>query len=214
MRKYGYWPGDRWEDEEDEGERERVEKIIEEAFSGDLVPRPTSTYVVYLPPLAKALLEETNRKYMFYEFICNHTRVLTHRLRPDRGRVWVTIPAWFYEMARQEGFNSVGIYLLANAWMGFFNLEPSSSVPSVSVRVYKPFRKLFGDPLFPELYRAKIEEIVSRWWKRPHKVFDSTHRLARRLRYVKQRYRLTRTNTMLLYLAFFLRFVKDKMVRE
>jgi len=34
------------------------------------------------------------------------------------------------------------------------------------------------------------------------------------LKYVKARYRLTRTNTMLLYLAFFLRFVKEKMVRE
>jgi len=132
-RDYRYWPGNRSE----EDERERVEKIIDELFTSDLTPRPTSTYVIYLPPLAKALLEEVNRKYMFYEFICNHTRALTRRINPrDKRRVYAKIPRWFYEMARQEGFNSVGIYLLSSAWMDFFNLEPDPRVPSTSAQVY------------------------------------------------------------------------------
>jgi len=213
-RDHRYWLGDKWEEDE-EDERGRVEKIIEEVFSNDLMPKPTSTYVVYLPPLAKALVEEVNRKYMFYEFICNYTRALTRRVSPrDRKRVHARVPTWFYEMAKLQGFNSVGIYLLSSAWMDFFNLEPNPKVPSTSVQVYGFLYRSFGDPVFPDWYRPKIETITSRWWLRPHKVFDMNHRLARRLRYVKERYKLTRTNTMLLYLAFFLRYVKDRMVRE
>lgn len=212
-RDYRYWLGDRWE--EDEEEKENIKKIIEELFSNDLTPKPTSTYVVLLPPLAKALVEEVNRKYMFYEFICNYTRALTCRVSPrDRKRVYARVPTWFYEMAKLQGFNSIGIYLLASAWMDFLKLEPDPRVPSTTVQVYRFLYRSFGDPLFPEWYRSRIEGILSRWWLRPHKVFDMNHRLARRLRYVKERYKLTRTNTMILYLAFFLRFVKDKMVRE
>lgn len=174
------------------------------------------TYIVKLPPIVKALLEETNRRYMFYEFITTRTRFLTYALgRRDAKRVYAKVPVWLYEIASSQGLNSVGVYLVSVGWMSFFNAGFDPATPSISVQVYRNFYKAFGDPLFSTRYREKILQLMNNemYWH-PHKVFDSSHRLAKRLRYVKERYRLTRTNTVLLYLAFFLRYIKDTMERR
>ena len=83
---------------------EDLKKLIVNSFSGlDYSFRARKTYVVYLPPLAKALLEETNRKYQFYEFVISNTSALTHTIVPsDRRRIYVKIPAWIYGMAKED----------------------------------------------------------------------------------------------------------------
>jgi len=174
-----------------------------------------STYVVRLPPIAKALLEETNRRYMFYEFIVTNTRLMTFALgKRDPKRVYAKVPEWLYRIARDQGLNGVGIYLVSVGWMHFLNAKYDPGTRYITVQVYRNFYKAFGEPLFSESYRATIEELMdNELYRRPHKVFDLSHRIAKRLRYVKSRYGLTRTNTLLLYLAYFLRYVKDTMER-
>jgi len=194
---------------------EDIRKLIADSFTG-LGYKPGRTYVVYLPPLAKALLEETNRKYQFYEFIISNTSALTHSINPkDKKHIYVKVPLWLYVLAKQQGFNSVGIYLLSVSWMSFFGAKFEPRVPSVSIKVYRFLYRAFGVPLFPELYRPMIESVLdNRLYYKPHKTYEYNHRVAKRLRYVKKRYGLTRTNTMLLFLAFFLKYMKDFMVRR
>jgi len=193
-----------------------IEKIIIESIEEAESYRPKKLYRVYLPSLAKALLEETNRKYQFYEFIISNTSALTHSINPqNRKQVYVKVPLWFYDLAKQQGFNEVGIYLLSAGWMNFFNAKMESKTPAKTVRVYEFLYKAFGIPLFPERYKVVIETILNnRLYQRPWKVFDYNHRVAKRLMYVRKRYGLTKTNTMLLYLAFFLKYIKDFMVRQ
>ncbi len=175
-----------------------------------------STYTLHLPPIAKTLLEETNKRYMFYEFILEHTRALTYTLgKRDPKRVYAKVPAWLYDIARKQNLNGVGIYLASAGWMGFLNAKYDPGADYVTVQVYRNFFRVFGNPLFSESFKPQILLMTDNpLYRRPWKVFDQRHRLAKRLKYVKSRYRLTRTNTMLLYLAFFLRFYKDTMRRD
>ena len=175
-----------------------------------------STYVVKLTPLEKALLDYVNKKYMFYEFLVDKYCFLFKAIPKHSKRVYIYIPAWLYELLRSMGItNSISIYLDTVIIKNLFNAYDVYDQQMKRIRVYDTIANFFGRRItVPEMLRDKVEQLASSSYaNHPTKVFSAYSRIAKHLRWCKKRYGLTRRNALLLYLAYFVTAMKERMVR-
>lgn len=175
-----------------------------------------STYVVRLAPLEKALLDYVNRRYMFYEFLVDKYYFLFKAIPKPRRRIYVYIPAWLHGVLESMGItNSVSIYLDTVAIKNAFNAYDVYDQQMKRIRVYDTIASFFGKKItVPEVLRDRVEQLASSSYaKHSTKVFSAYSKIAKHLRWCKKRYGLTRRNALLLYLAYFVTAMKEKMVR-
>ena len=83
-----------------------------------------------------------------------------------------------------------------------------------AIRVYDTFANFFGKEIHvAESIKSKLDYVASLSYAwHPTKVFAAYSQLAYRVRWCKKRYKLTRRNALLLYLAYFT-LIKEKMAR-
>ena len=174
-----------------------------------------STYVIRLAPLEKALLDYINRRYMFYEFLIERYYYLFKAIPKPSKRIYAYIPLWLYEYLRSHNIrNSVSMYLVTVTVKNLFNTPDTYRETMKAVRVYDTFADFFGKEInVAESVRPKLDYVASLSYAwHPTKVFAAYSQLAYRVRWCKKRYRLTRRNALLLYLAYFT-LIKEKMAR-